>query len=287
IAFHQLSENGADIRMGWRLESIDQRPEEVVAELSCGGEKQYICARYIFGADGARSIVRDYVDDAFDGHTYPETTILATTPFPFETHLPGLSNVNYIWWERGTFSLLRLRDIWRCSLYPDEDETIEQAMAPNSIQQKLNRIISQEQDYKVGEVRPYRVHMRLAQNFRKDRLLLAGDAAHLNSPSGGMGMNGGIHDAFALTAALKKTFDTSSDEPLDRYASVRREIVGAEILSQADRNRGRMQEKNPAARRKVFEDLKRKAETPALAHAHLMKTSMIEGLRRSEAMLDA
>lgn len=287
IVFHHLIERDADIRMGWRLQSIEQRPDEVFAEFDCDGEKSHICARYVIGADGARSTVRGYVDDAFHGRTYPETTILATTPFAFEDHLPKLSNVNYIWWEKGTFSLLRLRDIWRCSLYPDDDETIEQAMAPEAVQKKLNRIVPYDRAFEVREIRAYRVHMRLAENFRKGRVLLAGDAAHLNSPSGGMGMNGGIHDAFALTAALKKTFDTGSGEPLNRYAHVRREIVGEEILSQADQNRGRMQEKGAAARRKIFETLKRKAETPALAHAHLLRTSMIEGLRRSEAMLDA
>lgn len=287
LAFDDLTAAGADLRLGWRLASLDQTADAVKATFDCEGERQTLSAHYVIGADGARSLVRKFMDEDFEGATYPETTILATTPFAFEDHLPGLSNVNYIWWERGTFSLLRLRDWWRCSLYPEDGETIEEAMAPAGLRRKLDRIAPGAGECEIGEVRPYRVHKRLAGSFRKGRLLLAGDAAHLNSPSGGMGMNGGIHDAFALTKALKHALDHQSESMLDGYAEVRRMIVGDEILAQADKNRGRMQEVEPDARRKLFEALKRKSDSPALAQAHLLKTSMIEGVRRSEALLNA
>jgi 3-(3-hydroxy-phenyl)propionate hydroxylase len=173
-----------------------------VAARSGGGERQFI-GRFLVGADGARSIVREALGVEFEGKTYPETTILATTPFPFHDHLPGLSNVNYVWTEQGTFSLLRLPAIWRCSLYPDADESIDDAIRPASIERKLQRIVPCSGSYEVHEVRPYRVHMRIVSDYRVGRVLLAGDAAHVNSPSGGMGMNGGIHDAFNLTEHLR------------------------------------------------------------------------------------
>ena len=62
----------------------------------------------VIGCDGARSIVRQEMGTSFDGETYPETTILLTTKFPFENYFRNLSGVNYIWREGGTFSLLRL-----------------------------------------------------------------------------------------------------------------------------------------------------------------------------------
>jgi 3-(3-hydroxy-phenyl)propionate hydroxylase len=284
IAASRLAADGTDIRMGARAIAAHDDGDRIKATIEDANGVYELSARYLVGADGARSFVRSLIDPDFGGLTYPETTILATTQFPFERAIEGLSNVNYIWWRGGTFSLLRLRHLWRCSLYPDDGETIEAAMTPESIERKLQRIHPRVASYETGEVRQYRVHMRIASSYRCGRVVLAGDAAHLNSPSGGMGMNGGIHDAFALAAALRRTLD-GDDEALDRYAAVRRRIAEEEILAQADRNRARMQERDPARRQAMFRALQRTAAEPTLARAHLLKTSMIEGLRRAEAML--
>ena len=281
-ALEALRSEGVDIRLGCEVTSLDCGADAVTAGLSTGDR---VSARYAVGADGARSIVRALVDPVFEGSTYPETTILATTRFAFHDHLPGLSHVSYVWWEKGTFSLLRLRDLWRCSLYPGEGESIEDAMTPAGIEAKLQRIWPRSTAYEVGEVRPYRVHLRLASTFREGPLMLAGDAAHLNPPSGGMGMNGGLHDAFALGAAIKSALDTGDERSLDRYAAVRRRAAETDILDQAARNRARMQERDPAKRRTQFESLQRLADKRAEARDYLLRTSMIDGLRRAEAML--
>lgn len=237
--------------------------------------------RLLVAADGARSAVREALGVEFTGKTYPETTILATTPFAFQDHLPGLSNVNYVWTREGTFSLLRLPSLWRCSLYPDENESIEDATRPESIERKLQRIVPRPSRYEVLEIRPYRVHMRIVADYRAGRVLLAGDAAHVNSPSGGMGMNGGIHDAFNLSGHIRDWWPGADLESLDRYTRQRRPIAGDEILKLADRNRARMQERDPARRRELFADMQRTASDPGLARAYLLRTSMIDGLRRA------
>ena len=142
----------------------------------------------------------------FPGDTYPETTILATTPFDFNEVFEGLSNVNYIWTQHpafsGTFSLLRVPGKWRASLYPAPGESVEDALLPEAIERKLQAIHPKGTPYDLPDLRPYRIHQRIVESYRNGRLLLAGDAAHLNSPSGGMGMNGGIHDAMELAATL-------------------------------------------------------------------------------------
>jgi 2-polyprenyl-6-methoxyphenol hydroxylase-like FAD-dependent oxidoreductase len=136
----------------------------------------------------------------------------------------------------------------------------------------------------VLETRPYRIHKRLASTYRKGRVLLAGDAAHLNSPSGGMGMNGGIHDAFSLTEKLIAVLeDGADDDLLDRYERQRRPIAEEEIIQQAHRNRTRMQERDPARRRTMLEDMQRMIDDPVKLKAYLMKSSMIDGLRRAAA----
>lgn len=275
---------GGDVRMGWAIEDVTQDADSVHVTVANAEGRESVSGAFLIGADGSRSAVRQALGFAFEGKTYPETTILATTRFPFESHLPGLSNVNYVWKQGGTFSLLRLPNLWRCSLYPDGDETIEAALAPQSIARKLQEIAPSECGHSVDEVRPYRIHMRIVDDYRAGRVLLAGDAAHVNSPSGGMGMNGGIHDAFELVATVKEVMEGAPLDRLDRYTRRRRPIAESEILVQADRNRARMQERDPARRRAMLTELQRIADDPVAARAHLLRTSMIAGLQRAAAI---
>ncbi|MBX3594355.1 FAD-dependent monooxygenase [Sphingomonas sp.] len=285
ILLDRVVAEGGDVRMGIRLEDVAQDDDRVIVTARDGdGGAHRLDGDFLIAADGARSVVRGRLDLPFEGKTYPETTILATTRFPFHDHLPGLSNVNYVWKANGTFSLLRLPDLWRCSLYPDGEETIEDALQPASIARKLQEIAPSAEGHGVEEIRPYRIHMRIVDAYRHGRILLAGDAAHVNSPSGGMGMNGGIHDAFELVATLREVIDGAPIAHLDRYTRRRRPIALNEILTQADRNRARMQERDPARRREMLTELQRVAGDPATARAHLLRTSMIDGLRKAEAV---
>lgn len=277
------------IALGLRVDAVSQDDERVTVvarpvDAPEDADPQVFTGCYLIGADGSRSVVRQQAGIAFEGKTYPETTILATTRFPFHNHLPGLSNVNYVWKEGGTFSLLRLPNLWRCSLYPDQNESVEEGLLPESIQRKLQAIVPNPAGYDVMETRPYRIHMRIADNYRKGRILLAGDAAHVNSPSGGMGMNGGVHDAFELVATLADVLGGAPTALLDRYTRRRRPIAEQEVLSQADRNRARMQERDAAKRREMLAALQKTAADPVAAREHLLRSSMITGLRRAAAI---
>ena len=251
---------------------------------STDGTQSELRGRHLIAADGARSRVRAGLDMQFEGHTFPETTVLATTGFKFHEHLPHLSYINYCWSEHGTFSLLRLPALWRVSLYPDEGESVEQATDPVSIERKLQRIYPRGEPYEVLEVRPYRIHQRVVNSYVVGRVLLAGDAAHVNSPSGGMGMNGGVHDAFNLSEKLRRIWAGESEALLQLYERQRRPIAIKHVLEQSGRNRARMQERGDEKRRAALTELQRKAGDPALALAHLLETSMISGLRESEAI---
>ena len=279
----KLGRAGIEVNYGCQVEEIVDKGAFVETTLVNRGIRFKIMSRYLIGADGAQSIVRGHVTSTFPGHTYPETTILATTDFPFENHLEGLSNINYVWWEKGTFSLLKLPDLWRCSLYPDSEETLEEALEEAAIRRKLSRITPEAAACNINVIRPYRVHMKIADEFCRNRIVLAGDAAHLNSPSGGMGMNGGIHDALMLSDALELSLRANDETALPRYAAARRATALEDILQAADRNRSRMQEKEPGKRREIFNELKTITEQTETARSYLLKTSMIEGLRKSEA----
>jgi 3-(3-hydroxy-phenyl)propionate hydroxylase len=279
-----LEDLGVPVHFRTRVERVAQTADGA----QVAGTGLSLAARYVVGCDGARSVARRAMGLDFAGDTYPETTILATTPFPFHEAMPGLSNVNYIWTERpefsGTFSLLRVPGRWRASLHTAPEEDIEAALAPEAIERKLQAICPSATPYQVQDVRPYRIHQRIVPTYNVGRLLLAGDAAHLNAPSGGMGMNGGIHDAFELAATLAQVLRGADAALLDRYTRRRRPVAEREIIAQADRNRARMRERDPARRRAMLAELQATAADPAKCRAHLLRTSMITGLRAAEAI---
>ena len=269
-----------DLRMGTPVAGVAQDDAGATVTL---GDGETIRATYLIAADGARSVVREGVGARFEGFTYPETTLLATSRFAFHDHLEGLSNVNYCWAAQGTFSLLRLPRLWRCSLYADPGESTAQATVPASIAAKLQRIVASDDGHEVDEIRAYRIHQRIVERYDHGRVLLAGDAAHLNSPSGGMGMNGGIHDAWAAAEAIRAALDGGDAAALfARYSRCRKAIAEEQILAQAHRNRTRMQERDPARRRAELTALQAIAADPVRCREHLLKTSMIAGLRHAE-----
>jgi 2-polyprenyl-6-methoxyphenol hydroxylase-like FAD-dependent oxidoreductase len=270
----------ADLRFGRQIEAVGQDADRVWVEAS--GER--ITGSWLIGTDGARSIVRKSCHIGFGGETYPETTLLVATDFDFSSALEGLSGVNYVWSPTGTFSLLRLPGLWRCSFYPKPGQSADDALRPDAVEAQLQTVVARPTPYTVLHTRSYRIHQRVAETYRAGRVLLAGDAAHLNSPSGGMGMNGGIHDAFNLTDKLTHVIRGADPALLDLYVRQRRPIAIEHVIAQADRNRRRMRERDHDRRREILEDLQRTAADPALAHKYLLNSAMITGLRQAAAI---
>jgi 2-polyprenyl-6-methoxyphenol hydroxylase-like FAD-dependent oxidoreductase len=279
------AEPHAEIFFATEVMGVAQDNEGVSIDLGGASAPPKLRARFVIGADGARSVVRQALGFGFEGETYPETTLLATTTFPFEDHLEGLTNIAYCWKAGGNFSLLRVPGRWRVSIYPREDMPIEAQITDEAIAASMQEIVAHPAGYDVMEKRPYRVHKRIAPHYHRGRVALAGDAAHLNSPSGGMGLNGGLHDAFELVAALR---DVRAGAPLagclDRYERRRRPVALEQIIAQADANRARMREKDPARRREILANLQAIAADRRRQEDHLLRTSMIAGLRQAAAV---
>jgi 2-polyprenyl-6-methoxyphenol hydroxylase-like FAD-dependent oxidoreductase len=275
----------ATIIMGAEVTGIAQDDDGVTVTIKDGSGERQLHSRYLVGADGARSVVRGAIGLEFEGQTYPETTLLVTTLFPFEEHIEGLTNVNYCWKAGGNFSLMRVPGRWRMSIYPREDVSIEEQITEKAIQAEMQNILPQPREYEVMDRRPYRIHKRIVAQYHRGRIALAGDAAHINSPSGGMGLNGGVHDAFELAAAMTDIRNgASAEQRLDLYERRRRPVALEQILEQADANRARMREKDPAKRLEILRGLQAIAADPARLEAHLMRTSMIIGLRQAAAV---
>jgi 3-(3-hydroxy-phenyl)propionate hydroxylase len=279
------AERNATVLFSTRLTGAEQNEGGVTVTIDERGTKRLLRARFLIGADGSRSTVRDALGLPFEGETYPETTLLATTTVQFNEHLEGLSNVSYCWKAGGNFALLHVPGRWRVSIYPREDLPIEDQLTDDAIEAALQEIVPRAERYDVIEKRPYRVHQRIVPRYGIKRVWLAGDAAHLNSPTGGMGLNGGIHDAFELSAALIDVIRKGAPlERIDLYDRRRRPMAREQILAQSDRNRARMRERDDAKRREILAGLQAITRDRDQLYAYLLKTSMIEGLRQAAAV---
>jgi len=276
-------EPNAQVHFGVDVAGLDQ--DDTGVTLRFGDGRAPVRARYLVGADGAHSIVRKTIEQNLDGKTYPETTLLVTTRFAFEDHLEGLSNVSYCWTDGGNFSLLKVPGRWRVSIYPKEGVPLDEQLSDEQVEAVLQGIVTRDEPYEVIEKRPYRVHQRIVDNYVSGRAVLVGDAAHLNAPSGGMGLNGGIHDSFELADALTDILRGGAGAArLDLYDRRRRPIARDQILAQADANRARMRERDMGARCEILAGLQAICADPVRLHAHVLRSSMIEGLRMSQAI---
>lgn len=274
-----------EMSYGTRLVSFDQDDDGVTATTERGGRTNRLRARFLIAADGAASTIREQLGLAFEGSMYPERTVLVTTPFPFHEHLDGISSVSYCWDAEGNFSLLQLPGQWRVSMYFPEGLTPEEAVGAAHIEERLQSVCPSEKSYEVIDKRVYRVHQRIVERYDHGRVVLAGDAAHLNSPTGGMGMNGGLHDAHNLTEKLNAIWNEGGDPALlSLYSRQRKPIAEREIIQQADRNRRRMTERDPAKRRAHLEELQATVGDPERLRAYLMKSSMYDGLAAAAAI---
>tara|TARA_Y100000746_G_scaffold206665_1_gene194508 strand:+ start:1309 stop:2520 length:1212 start_codon:yes stop_codon:yes gene_type:complete len=274
----------AEIRYGSSLHGLSQTSDGVTVEISEGGEIKKLKGTFLIAADGGNSKVREILGLPFEGSMYPERTVLVTTTFPFHQYLDGISNVSYCWDKYGNFSLLRLRNSWRVSMYFPEGLSPEEALDDGHIEERLQSICSFGEKYEVLDKRVYRVHQRIVDKYDHGRIILAGDAAHLNSPTGGMGMNGGLHDAHNLTSKIKEIWSGGDLSLLNLYSRQRKPVAETAIIQQADKNRKRMTEKDPKKRKEYLAEMQSITNDREKLRKFLWKSSMFEGLELASSI---
>jgi 3-(3-hydroxy-phenyl)propionate hydroxylase len=276
----------AKIILGAELKSVVQDANSVTANVNIEGEIKVFKGDYLIGADGASSAVRQSLGIEFEGFTYPERFLSVSTDFEYADHLPKLSYVNYVSDPEEWCVLLRVPTLWRV-LFPTRlEETDEEVMTDASIQTRLQNLLPKDTPNNTVHRTLYKVHQRVAKEFRRGRVVLAGDAAHINNPIGGMGMNGGVQDAFNLSDKLVDILISgASPDLLDRYERQRRSVAIEYINANTARNKKNIEERDPEARRKTQNELRAIAASPAASKDYLRKTSMIDALERAESIL--
>ena len=273
-----------EIRMGATLESFAQNADSISAVITNeAGEKERISASFIVSAEGARSIVRTAIGVEFEGYTYPERTLTVAVCYDFDKH-HGYAYRNYLSDPNQWSNLFKWvqPERWRVHFPTRIDDDPEIMLSDAYIEEQLQKFLPRSQSYEVVHRILYTVHQRVANTFRGGRAILAGDAAHVNSPIGAMGMNSGIHDALnlgeKLTAIVRGECEVSA---LDRYTRQRRHVAINHTQSQTARNKKLLEEKDPAVRKRNHDHLRRTAADPRLAREFLLRTSLINSVQEA------
>lgn len=235
---------------------------------------------YLLGADGGRSTVRKKLGVGFDGYTLEERWLLVGTPVPFDRYIPDLAFVNYISDPEEFLFILRVPEAWRF-LYPISPETSDEvALNPANIQKTLQKALHTTDTFPIVENTIYKIHQRVADSFYDGRVILLGDAAHINSPMGGLGLNSGIHDAIDLSIRLLRISEGAESGPeFDTYNEVRRRVALEYVRKISEKNTNVVKEKDPAHRLQLQKELAELAADPERAKKWLLASAMIASAR--------
>ncbi len=273
----------ATILHGAAVDDVTQDASQVSVGVShADGRRERLSGSFLVGADGGRSVVRKSQNIDFEGFTWPERFLVITTTFDFESL--GFAYSSYtmdpIEWA-ATFKVPGDdgRGIWRCVFPTRTDEHESDLLDAARAAVRLCEFVPESATGRVVHVNLYAVHQRVAATYRKGRVLLAGDAAHINNPLGGMGLNFGIHDAYSLAGSLAEAIESGRDASLDRYDRQRRTVAERYLQAQTIANKQMLEETDHDRRLARQAEMRATATDPDRARQYLLRTAMIEGLR--------
>jgi 3-(3-hydroxy-phenyl)propionate hydroxylase len=290
IAAEYANADDFDVRFAHGVTAIRQNADAVEVDVCSPAGQERLSAAYVVGCDGGHSTVRRCAGIAFDGFTYPEKFIKIATTFDFGTVNSDLVYRNYFSDPTEWCNLFKVRGespagLWRAIFPLQADEDDDVALSRERIEQRLQKFFPRSGSYGIEYVNIYSVSQRVAANFRKGRILLAGDAAHVNNPIGGMGMNGGIHDAINLAEKLSLVMrGEHSDQLLDLYDRQRRHVAREYIQTQTIANKKLMEERDLAVRQAMFDELRRTADDPQAARSYMRRAALLRSLQMANAI---
>lgn len=273
---------GVELSFSHRVTSVTPEEDGIALAIDTPNGPKRLSCDFLLACDGGRSDVRKALGIAFAGFTYPEHFLVAGTRFDFKSAMHDICSVNYTADPLEWYLLLQIPDMWRILLPVDPTIEPDAAVQEESIQNALQNLLPRSQPYEIVVRAIYRVSQRVAATYRKGNAFLAGDAAHINNPIGGMGLNGGLHDAIDLTARLAAVWHgTAPDSVLDGYEPQRRPVAIEAINEMTQRNKKMLEERDPEVRQRNLAEWARIAADPAQAYQHMLQTSMIASLRKA------
>jgi 3-(3-hydroxy-phenyl)propionate hydroxylase len=279
-----------DVLFSRRVTALEQSADGVRLTVQGPDGSETHTGAYVIGCDGGRSTIRRAAGIAFEGFTYPERFVKVATEFDFGVS-PGYTALrNYFSDPEEWCNLFKVRGegeggLWRAVMPTRPGETEEESLHSDALEARLQKFFPKEGRYPIAYAGSYAVNQRVAATFRQGRVMLAGDSAHVNNPIGGLGMNGGIHDAIELAAVLPEVLAGADDALLDRYSRRRRHAATSFVQTQTIANKKMMEEQDPATRQARFDELARTAADRDQARAFMRRSSMMESLRDAAAVM--
>ena len=279
-----------DVRFDTRVTGVTQDAGGAIVTAEGPNGREMFPADYVIGADGGRSTIRKALDIEFEGFTWPERFLVLTTLDDFQELLPGCCYRNYLADPDEWTNLFKVagddgKGRWRAVFPTRVEESDDEALGDASTYTRLQRVYPLARGYNVVHRNLYKVHQRVAATFRKGRVFLAGDSAHVNNSVGGLGLNGGIHDAMELVDALHQVIaKQASDNLFDRYTRRRRTLNIEFVQEQTILNKKRLEERDPKARQRRFDELRAIADDPAQHKEFLLRTSLLASVRKARGM---
>jgi 3-(3-hydroxy-phenyl)propionate hydroxylase len=273
----------ARLRFRARAEAVSQDADGVdLTIVNEAGEAERLRGRYLIGADGTHSVVRKSQGIGFEGVTHPEIFLTLSTPFALHEAMPDLADIANVSDPEEWLTLLRTRSLWRVLLPTDPGLSEAEIFGPVRIEARLQAVCPKDTPYELVHRTAYRVHQWLAERYVSGRVFLAGNAAHVNNPLGGMGMNGGIHDAVNLAEKLDQVWRGADLALMGLYDRQRRKVALDVVQAQTARNHQILSQMDPEQRRRYHDELRAMAEDPKRHRDFLMRSSMLQSLRDME-----
>ncbi len=274
----------ADVRFNHRAVAFTQTDDSVELAVETPYAIEKIKADYLIAADGGNSIVRKWLGAEFEGFTYPEKFLCLSTKVELDQHFEGLSYVNYISDPTEWLVLLRTPNVWRI-LLPAPESDPDEALLSDENRDRIFASLTGDPKTKTEHRTIYRVHQRVAKRFDHGRVFLIGDAAHLNNPLGGFGMNSGVHDAWNLTEKIGHCVERGHDDaPFELFGRQRHDVTHKFIQAQTMQNKELLEVGDAEAhglRVKRMQDIQK---DPAARREFLLSQAMFRSLEDAAAI---
>jgi 3-(3-hydroxy-phenyl)propionate hydroxylase len=269
-----------------RATNLQQDDSSVTVHFDTPDGPQSITGDYLISCDGSRSFARKTLNIGFPGFTYPELFMVVSTTDDITEVVPDMCPVAYITDPEEWCAVIRAPEMWRFLIPTDPDMTEEELLDIDFLESRIQGFAPKKQRYTISHSTLYPVNQRVAETYRKDRVLLAGDAAHVNNPLGGMGMNGGVHDGVNVSEKLIQILNEGeSDDLLDLYDRQRRPIAVEYVQTHTIRNKKIMEEKDPKVRKQRQDEIKAVLDDQEKSLELMMQVSMINSINKSNAIV--
>lgn len=274
------NENAA-FRAGQTVVEMRRLDGRVELDVSSATGTETLRAAHLVGADGMKSTIREQLGIGFSGHTYPERFLVIATQEPLDELFPDIASVNYVADPVDWHVLMQNPSGWRI-LFPSPPQrgTDAEVLAPDNVLTEFRRVLPDHGPESIVRATLYEVHRKVADRLRDGPVYLVGDAAHVNNPMGGMGMNSGVHDGSLLAEILLRSHAGEDvDSELDAWAVERRAVAMDFVGKETEQNWSALRaddEQRRAQQRATWEAL---AHDEDARRSFLLNASMISSLR--------